>query len=87
MDLILLALILGLGGGPDHDRIRFRYWKNPGTMEMHIATSPNTGRFLGFFSTLVNAAFFYRGVETVAVAAGEAEKPRHKILKAIHRVF
>ena len=36
----------------------------------------NTGRFLGLFSTLVNASFSYSGVELVAVAAGEAENPR-----------
>jgi len=28
--LIILSLILVLGGGPKHDRIGFRYWKNPG---------------------------------------------------------
>lgn len=28
--VILLSLILALGGGPDHDRKGFRYWKNPG---------------------------------------------------------
>ena len=85
--LILLALILDLGGGPDHDRIGFRYWKNPGAMKTYVSTTPTTGRFLGFFSTLVNAAFSYGGVETVAVAAGEAENPRHNIPKAVRRVF
>ena len=45
------------------------------------------GRFLGWFSTLVNAAFSYGGVEMVAVAAGEAENPRKNIPKAVRRVF
>lgn len=31
--LIILSLILMLGGGPDHDRKGFRYWKNPGAMK------------------------------------------------------
>lgn len=31
--LILLCLILFLGGGPDHDRKGFRYWKSPGAMK------------------------------------------------------
>jgi len=39
------------------------------------------------FSTLVNAAFSYGGVELVAVAAGEAENPRKNIPKAVKRVF
>jgi amino acid transporter len=47
----------------------------------------NTGRFLGLFSVLVNAAFSYAGVELVAVAAGEAENPRKNIPKAVRRVF
>lgn len=47
----------------------------------------DTGRFLGLFSTLVNAAFSYGGVEMVAVAAGEAENPRKNIPKAVRRVF
>lgn len=85
--LILLALILDLGGGPTHDRVGFRYWKNPGAMKIYLSNDPNTGRFLGFFSTLVNAAFSYGGVETVAVAAGEAENPRKNIPKAVRRVF
>ena len=84
--LLLLALILDLGGGPTHDRIGFRYWKNPGAMKTYIADG-NTGRFLGLFSTLVNAAFSYGGVEMVAVAAGEAENPRKNIPKAVRRVF
>lgn len=28
--LIILSIILVLGGGPKHERIGFRYWKNPG---------------------------------------------------------
>lgn len=84
--LLLLALILDLGGGPSHDRLGFRYWKHPGAMKEYISTG-NTGRFLGLFSTLINAAFSYGGVEMVAVAAGEAEDPRRNIPKAVRRVF
>lgn len=28
--LMIFALVLALGGGPDHDRKGFRYWSNPG---------------------------------------------------------
>lgn len=31
--LIILSLILMLGGGPDHDRKGFRYWKHPGAFK------------------------------------------------------
>ncbi|KAI4225516.1 MAG: hypothetical protein L6R36_003865 [Xanthoria steineri] len=83
---ILFAIIIDLGGGPTHDRLGFRYWNNPGAMKAYKGTG-STGRFLGLFSVLVNAAFSYGGVEFVAVAAGEAENPRHNIPKAVRRVF
>lgn len=73
--LLLFAFIVDLGGGPTKDRLGFRYWKHPGAMKAYVGDG-SAGRFLGFFSTLVNAAFAYGGVEMVAVAAGEAENPR-----------
>ncbi|EKD21361.1 uncharacterized protein L3040_000604 [Drepanopeziza brunnea f. sp. 'multigermtubi'] len=84
--LLIMAFIVDLGGGPKHDRLGFRYWKNPGAMKEYRSTG-STGRFLGLFSVLVNAAFSYGGVELVAVAAGEAENPRKNIPKAVRRVF
>lgn len=84
--LLILAFILDLGGGPNHHRLGFQYWNNPGAMKTYVAGG-NEGRFLGLFSTLVNAAFSYGGVEMVAVAAGEAENPRKNIPKAVRRVF
>ena len=84
--LILYAFIADLGGNPNHDRLGFRYWKSPGYMPPTTA-SGNAGQFLSFFSTLVNAAFSYGGVETVAIAAGESEDPRRNIPKAVRRIF
>lgn len=83
--LLILSLIIDLGG-VDGDRRGFRYWNDPGAMKEYIATGTE-GRFLGWFSTLVNAAFSYGGVEMVASAAGEAANPRRNIPKAIRRVF
>jgi amino acid transporter len=34
--LIILSLVLALGGGPDHDRKGFRYWKDPGAFKPYI---------------------------------------------------
>lgn len=84
--LLIMAFIVDLGGGPKHDRLGFRFWKHPGAMKEYASTG-DTGRFLGLFSVLVNAAFSYGGVELVAVAAGEAENPRKNIPKAVRRVF
>lgn len=38
-------------------------------------------------ASFVNVALSYGGVEMVAVAAGEAEKPRKNMPKAVKRVF
>ncbi|PSN66295.1 amino-acid permease inda1 [Corynespora cassiicola Philippines] len=85
LGLLLVGLVIMLGGAPDKDRRGFRYWKE-GAMKEYVGTG-NTGRFTGLWSTLVNAAFSYGGVEMVAVAAGEAANPRKNIPKAVRRVF
>lgn len=84
--LLILAFILDLGGANKQGRLGFRYWKHPGAMKTYVGTG-DTGRFLGLWSTLVNAAFSYGGVEMVAVAAGEAANPRKNIPKAVRRIF
>ena len=86
LGLLLLALIIDLGGVPGQHRLGFQYWRNPGAMNSYIASGAE-GRFLGWWSTMINAAFSYGGIEMVAVAAGEAENPRKNIPKAIRRVF
>lgn len=84
--LLIMAFIVDLGGNPKHQRLGFWYWQNPGAMIAYDGAG-GWGRFLGLFSTLINAAFSYGGVELVAVAAGEAENPRKNIPKAVRRVF
>ncbi|ORY13157.1 amino acid permease/ SLC12A domain-containing protein [Clohesyomyces aquaticus] len=85
--LLIMALVIDLGGGPKHDRLGFRFWKHPYVAMKEYVGTGNTGRFTGLWSTLVNAAFSYGGVEMVAVAAGEAANPRKNIPKAVRRVF
>ena len=88
--LIITGLVVDLGGGPDHDRLGFRYWKNPGAMAQSSLVSPDKvdlGRFLGILSVLVQAAFSFQGMELVAIAASETESPRRNISKAVRRVF
>lgn len=75
--LILLCVILFFGGGPGHDRKGFRYWKNPGAMKplygsksrrslflrkvTDVDLEGDAGRFIGLWSTFVNATFAYLG--------------------------
>jgi len=85
--LIILGIVLDLGGGPDHDRLGFRYWKNPGPFVQFLGIAGAKGRFLGFFSVLSQAAFSFIGTEIVAITAGEAKNPRRNIPRAIKRVY
>lgn len=65
--LIILGIVLDLGGGPNHDRIGFRYWKNPGPFVQYNGISGTTGRFLGWWAVMTQAAFSFIGTEIVAV--------------------
>ncbi|KAJ7282746.1 amino acid permease [Mycena rebaudengoi] len=85
--LIILGIVLDLGGGPNHDRIGFRYWKNPGPFVQYNDIPGVKGRFLGWWAVMTQAAFSYIGTEIVAIAAGEAKNPRRNLPKAIRRVY
>ncbi|KDQ61937.1 hypothetical protein JAAARDRAFT_31430 [Jaapia argillacea MUCL 33604] len=87
--LILVGLIIDLGGGPNHQRLGFRYWKNPGAFN-GAGLEPQRvqlDRFLGFLSVIVQAAFSFQGMELVAIAASETRSPRRNIARAVRRVF
>ncbi|KAJ7719963.1 amino acid permease/ SLC12A domain-containing protein [Mycena metata] len=83
---IIGGLVIDLGGGPGHERIGFRYWKDPGAFAPFIE-SGNTGKFLGWFQILLQAAYSFLGMESLAMTAGEVQNPRHALAKAVRRVF
>ncbi|KAK0246047.1 amino acid permease [Armillaria nabsnona] len=85
--LIILGIVLDLGGGPNHDRLGFRYWKHPGPFSQYANIGGAKGRFLGWWSVMTQAAFSFIGTEIVAIAAGEAKNPRRNLPKAIRRVY
>ncbi|KAF7301538.1 Amino acid permease [Mycena indigotica] len=85
--LIILGIVLDLGGGPDHDRLGFRFWKHPGPFVQYDGIAGAKGRFLGWWAVMTQAAFSYIGTEIVAIAAGEAKNPRRNLPKAIRRVY
>ncbi|KAI5296671.1 hypothetical protein KEM52_002078 [Ascosphaera acerosa] len=73
--LILSGLIVDLGGGPDHQRIGFRFWKNPGAFSEYLVPGA-TGRFLALWSTMLMAAFSYGNIQVVAISGVETRNPR-----------
>lgn len=86
LGIILTSLIFALGGGPDHDRRGFRYWKSPGAFN-HKYVEGDLGKFLAFWSTMVQATFAFLGTELIGVTVGEAQNPRKTIPKAIKLTF
>ncbi|CAG9984980.1 unnamed protein product [Clonostachys byssicola] len=83
--LIILGVVLFFGGGPDHDRIGFRYWQDPGAFRGYLVPG-TTGKFLGVWSSLVKAGFSYiLSPELITTTAGECQAPRRNIPKAARR--
>jgi amino acid transporter len=71
--LIILGIIITAGGVPGTDPIGFRFWHNPGPFQQENGIPGTKGRFLAFWTVLVQSAFSYLGTEIVALTAGEAE--------------
>jgi amino acid transporter len=65
--MIILGIIVDLGGGPNHNRIGFRYWKNPGPFTNYHGITGPKGHFLGTCSIATQVAFAFTGTEAVAV--------------------
>ena len=84
--LIIGGLVLDLGGGPNHDRLGFRYWKNPGAFNEYIMTG-SAGGFLAFWKAMVPAAFSYGNIQIVAISGSETRDPRKLIPSATKKVF
>ncbi|SCV03115.1 LANO_0G02234g1_1 [Lachancea nothofagi CBS 11611] len=89
-----LCMVCGAGvTGP----VGFRYWRHPGPWGDGLldavsglpiySSNVGKGRFLGWVSSLINAAFTYQGTELVGITAGESNNPRKTVPKAINKVF
>lgn len=86
LGLVLVAIVITAGGGPNHEPIGFKYWRDPGPWTNFNGIEGPTGHFLGFLSAFVNAAFSFIGVETVAIAAAESIDPHRAIPNAARSV-
>jgi len=93
--LILLCLIIALGGGPNHVRTGFLYWREPGAFGQWFVVIGKetteipgaTGRFLGVWACIVQATFAYLGTELVGVAFGETPNPRKNVPRAVNQTL
>lgn len=80
--LIILGIVLFFGGGPTHDRLGFRYWKNGNAFHQHLVKG-DTGRFLSVWTSIIKAGYsFICSPELIVAGASEVERPRRNIKKA-----
>lgn len=74
--IVGVAMIVGVMGG---HAVGFRNWT--------AGEAPFVGGAMGTFGILMVAGFSFVGVESAAVAAGEAQNPRTTMPRAINSVF
>ncbi|KAF8904371.1 amino acid permease [Gymnopilus junonius] len=84
---IIGGLLLDLGFLPGRDRIGFRYWSDPYPTFREYVVTGLQGRFLGFCSAMISAAFAYGNVQVVAMAGAETRNPRKTIPMALKKTF
>lgn len=84
--LLLLSFILFWGGGPNRDRLGFRYWKQ-GAAHSYLVDG-DAGLATSFFATLIKSVFpFTFAPELLVVTGGEMQSPRHNLPIASRRYF
>nr|AAO32573.1 DIP5 [Lachancea kluyveri] len=82
--LIVLLFVIMLGGGPSHDRLGFRFYKDPGAFRPYSeAISGSKGKFVSFVAVFVYALFAYLGTELCGIVAAECKNPRRNVPRAI----
>lgn len=85
--LIILSLVLALGGGPDHDRKGFRYWKQPGAFAIAGSGRGHLARLAAVWMTIPSATFAYLGTELIGLTISQSDNPRKSTARAIKLTF
>ncbi|KAF8852175.1 amino acid permease-like protein [Acephala macrosclerotiorum] len=85
--LNIMALVIVCGGGPNHHRYGFQFWRNPGPFVGYLGYTGSLGHFMGFWTTFSNAVYAYSGIENISIAAAETQSPRRNIPIAAKRIF
>ncbi|GBE85477.1 Arginine permease CAN1 [Sparassis crispa] len=83
--LILVNLIIDLGAGSE-GFIGLKNWQHPFAPSYLGITGPK-GRFLGFWSVLMQAMFSFFGSEVPGIAAGEVIDATRNVPRALRRVW
>ncbi|KAL2433510.1 Proline-specific permease [Exophiala dermatitidis] len=85
--LLIMAVVLIFGGGPNHQRLGFHYWKDPGLVNEYLVTG-SSGRLCAFVGTTTFSVFaFAFAPELLVVTGGEMQSPRRNLPRAGKRYF
>lgn len=84
--LIISCLVASLKPVEGRGVVGFRYWRDPGAFGEYLEQG-DLGRFLGFWASIVQAAFAYIGTEVVGAAFGETPNIKKEVPKAIFWTF
>nr|XP_018261218.1 uncharacterized protein I303_06941 [Kwoniella dejecticola CBS 10117]OBR83376.1 hypothetical protein I303_06941 [Kwoniella dejecticola CBS 10117] len=85
--LIILGIAIDCGAGPTGHYLGFHYWKDPGALAQYEDIPGATGRFLGWWAVMTQAAFSYGGVEFFGITAAESANPRFAIPRAMKQIY
>lgn len=83
--LVVITFVTMVGGNPKGDVYGFRNWK-AGAIHEYFGEGAK-GRFLGWWSVVLYAAFTIAGPDIIALAAGEIQDPRRTIPRVVRMVF
>ncbi|CUM64879.1 uncharacterized protein PRCAT00002495001 [Priceomyces carsonii] len=83
--IFIICIVISSGGGPTHETIGFRYWRETPFLEYLVSGSK--GRFLGFFACVCQLVFAVIGSETIGIVFGEAKDPKNTIPRASKQIL
>jgi amino acid transporter len=90
LGFMIFAICVDAGVG-DQGYLGFHNWVHPGPFAPYLLDSVGgnlpLAKFVGFWSTLIQAGFSYQGTELVGIAAGETSNPRKTMPSAIKKTF
>ncbi|KAF5320671.1 hypothetical protein D9619_001519 [Psilocybe cf. subviscida] len=84
---VITGAALDLGAYSGQDFIGLRYWQDPYPLFREYLAEGATGKFLGFWSAMLAAAFAFGNVQVVAMAGAETLNPRKSIPGALKKTF
>ncbi|KAJ8611832.1 hypothetical protein MRB53_037745 [Persea americana] len=91
LGFLIFGICIDAGASPNgQGYLGFKYWGSPwGAFVAYTGFDdrPALGKFVSFWSVLIQAGFSYQGTELVGIAAAETYNPRKTVPAAIRKTF